>query len=105
MKLFQDIEISLRRIQSSVFPPHKHHYFELLYIIDGAGFHTINNNQYPYKKGNLFLLTPYDTHSFQVVDETACCFIDFTKGLFSKKHRMQADRAEISEFFFIIIKI
>src|SRR5579872_1522037 len=99
MKLFQDIEISLRRIQSSVFPAHRHHYFELLYIIDGTGFHTINNNQYPYQKGNLFLLTPDDTHSFQVIDETTCCFIDFTKGLFSKKHRLQADRAEISEFF------
>src|ERR1700741_3960316 len=99
MKLFQDIEISLRRIQSSVFPAHRHHYFELLYIVDGKGFHTINNNQYPYQKGNLFLLTPDDTHSFQVVDETTCCFIDFTKGLFSKKHRLQAGRVEISEFF------
>jgi AraC-like DNA-binding protein len=99
MQLFQDIEITLRDIQSSLFPPHRHHYFELLYILDGAGTHTINGNHYPYQKGNLFLLTPEDTHSFKTSSDTRCCIIDFTKGLFSKRHRRQTDRAEISEFF------
>jgi AraC family L-rhamnose operon regulatory protein RhaS len=99
MRLFQDIEITIRNIQSSVSPPHRHHYFELLYILEGAGSHTINNNQYPYGKGNLFLLTPDDTHSFEISSDTRCCIIDFTKGLFAKRHRSQMDRAEITEFF------
>jgi AraC-like DNA-binding protein len=99
MKLFQDIEITLRSIETSVFPPHRHHYFELLYILAGSGIHTINNNHYPYERGNLFLLTPEDTHSFKTHVDTNCCIIDFTKGLFSKRNRMQTDRAEISEFF------
>jgi AraC family L-rhamnose operon regulatory protein RhaS len=99
MRLFQDIEITIRDIQSSVSPPHRHHYFELLYILEGAGSHTINNNQYPYSKGNLFLLTPDDTHSFEISSDTRCCIIDFTKGLFAKRHRSQMDRAEITEFF------
>jgi AraC family L-rhamnose operon regulatory protein RhaS len=99
MQLFQDIEVILRDIQSSVFPPHRHHYFELLYILDGDGIHTINGNHYPYGKGNLFLLTPEDIHSFKTSSDTHCCIIDFTKGLFSKRNRRQNDRAEISEFF------
>jgi len=99
MELFKDIEITLRTIRSSVFPPHRHHYFELLYITDGTGIHTINDNHYPYCKGNLFLLTPEDTHSFQTHTDTQCCIIDFTKGLFSKSHRRETDRAEITEFF------
>lgn len=55
MPLFQDIEITLREIYSSVSPIHQHHYFELLYITDGTGIHTINENHYQYKKGNLYL--------------------------------------------------
>jgi AraC family L-rhamnose operon regulatory protein RhaS len=99
MKIFQDIEITLRDIHSSLSPLHRHHYFELLYILDGTGIHTINSNNYPYQKGNLFLLTPEDTHSFKTTSDTRCCIIDFTKGLFSKRHRKHTDRAEFSEFF------
>jgi AraC family L-rhamnose operon regulatory protein RhaS len=99
MRLFHDIDITIRDIRSSVSPSHRHHYFELLYILEGAGSHTINNNQYPYSKGNLFLLTPDDTHSFEISSDTRCCIIDFTKGLFAKRHRSQMDRAEMTEFF------
>lgn len=67
--------------------------------MEGTGIHTINNNNYPYQKGNLFLLTPEDIHSFKSDAETRCCIVDFTKELFSKKHRAHNDRAEISEFF------
>ncbi|MFI5138185.1 MAG: AraC family transcriptional regulator [Sphingobacteriales bacterium] len=99
MQLLQDIEITLRDIHSSLSPPHRHHYFELLYILDGTGTHSINNNHYPYNQGNLFLLTPEDTHSFKTSSPTRCCIIDFTKGLFTRRRRGQMDRAEITEFF------
>jgi AraC-like DNA-binding protein len=99
MELFKDIEITLRAIQTSVSPVHRHHYFELLYILEGTGIHTINHNHYQYQQGNLYLLTPEDTHTFEITSSTRCCIIDFTKGLFSKKHRKQTDRAEITEFF------
>jgi AraC family L-rhamnose operon regulatory protein RhaS len=99
MRLFTDIDIALRNIQSSVFPPHRHHYFELLYVLEGTGIHTINNNHYPYEPGNLFLLTPEDAHGFNAGADTRVCIIDFTKGLFAKRHRRETDRAEISEFF------
>lgn len=99
MQLFQDIEITIRDIQTYVSPIHRHHYFELLYILEGTGTHTINDNHYQYQQGNLYLLTPEDTHTFEINSATRCCIIDFTKGLFSKKHRKQTDRAEISEFF------
>jgi AraC family L-rhamnose operon regulatory protein RhaS len=99
MELFKDIEITLRDIQTSVSPVHRHHYFELLYIMEGTGTHTINDNHHQYQQGNLYLLTPEDTHTFKIISATRCCIIDFTKGLFSKQHRRQTDRAEISEFF------
>jgi AraC-like DNA-binding protein len=67
--------------------------------MEGTGTHTINDNHYQYQQGNLYLLTPEDTHTFKITSATRCCIIDFTKGLFSKRHRRQTDRAEISEFF------
>ncbi|MCR8561987.1 AraC family transcriptional regulator [Mucilaginibacter sp. BJC16-A38] len=99
MPLFQDIEITMREIQTSVSPVHRHHYFVLLYILEGTGVHTINNNHYQYEKGNLYLLTPEDTHTFKTQTVTNCCIIDFTKELFSKRNRTQTDRLDISDFF------
>ncbi|QEM06112.1 AraC family transcriptional regulator [Mucilaginibacter rubeus] len=99
MPLFQDIEIISKEIHSSVSPIHRHHYFELLYIMEGNGVHTINDNHYQYQKGNLYLLTPEDTHTFKIETRTYCCIIDFTKELFSKRKRKEMDRAEIGEFF------
>lgn len=99
MQFFSDIEITLRNVKSSVLPPHRHHYFELLYILEGTGMHTINGNHYQYEEGNLFLLTPEDTHSFKTTSNTNVCIVDFTRGLFAKRHRKETERAEISEFF------
>jgi len=99
MQFFQDIEITVRDIQSSLYPQHHHHYFELLYILEGTGIHTINDNNYPYSPGNLFLLTPEDSHGFKTTSDSRVCIIDFTKGLFGRRQGRDTDRAEITEFF------
>ncbi|MCF0065836.1 AraC family ligand binding domain-containing protein [Dyadobacter chenwenxiniae] len=45
---------------------HKHSFFELVYIISGSGKQCINENEYHYKPGQMFLITPEDSHSFDV---------------------------------------
>lgn len=45
-------------------------FFQLVYVISGEGFYTINGNKKEYEAQNLFLLTPNDPHTFDVISTT-----------------------------------
>lgn len=81
--LHQPFEISLFEVDEWKKPPHKHTYFELVYIQEGTGRQCINKEYFDYHKGHLFLLIPEDCHSFQVETPTKFVFIRFTNVYFS----------------------
>ena len=92
MKTFHldtDISISVKNMQSNSSDLHKHHYFELIYIMDGAGVHNINGNHFKFQKGDAFLLTPEDAHTFIITNPVKCCILDFTESFFRKKGTFQ----------------
>ena len=57
---------------------HQHNFFELVYILGGTGLQCINQNQFNYHQGHLFLITPQDCHSFEVHTTTRFFFIRFS---------------------------
>jgi len=81
--LHQPFEISLFEVDEWKKPPHKHTYFELVYIQEGTGRQCINKEFFDYHKGHLFLLIPEDCHSFKVETPTKFVFIRFTNVYFS----------------------
>jgi|SRR6218665_1052899 len=68
-------------------PPHSHTYYELVYIHKGSGVHLLNRNRFPYKKGDLFIISPEDKHYFEIDKSTRFTFIKFTDEYFSG-HKM-----------------
>lgn len=46
--------------------PHRHSHYEILWITDGAGTHTIDFREYPVAPGAVFLLPPGPVHSLRV---------------------------------------
>ncbi|UPK72738.1 AraC family transcriptional regulator [Chitinophaga filiformis] len=68
--------------------PHKHNFFELVYIEAGSGQQCINHSVIPYQQDNIFLLPPYDCHSFEITAPTTFIFIRFN-SLFFRKDSMQ----------------
>lgn len=66
------------------YEPHNHNFFEIIFIEEGAGFHTINDVRFTYKKGDIFLLAPNDRHHFEIEERTTFCYFKFTETLFSK---------------------
>ena len=56
---------------------HKHTFFELIYIVSGTGRQCINDVEFSYKPGNIFLLAPNDTHTFKIIEPTQFFFIRF----------------------------
>jgi len=76
--LYQPFEIehvSLEKFRKHVY---RNNFFELIYIVDGTGVQYTNNNRFNYRKGNLFLITPQDTNSFDIATPTQFFFLRFT---------------------------
>ena len=67
-------------------PLHRHLFFELLYIQQGTGIQFINDARIPYRSGDLYLLTPADSHSFTVQTESRFCSIRFSRVYFRGSH-------------------
>ncbi|HMR82465.1 MAG TPA: AraC family transcriptional regulator [Niabella sp.] len=99
LQLFTDKEITVKELASNNSGLHKHHFFELIYVLDGTGIHNINNNQFEFSKGDVFLLTPEDAHTFEISTPTKFCIVDFTKGFFVKNRRVGETKANISELY------
>ena len=75
--LTQPFDIVYRRLDVCPKPTHKHSFFELVYILSGTGIQRINDNTFEYFAGHLFLLTPEDSHSFDIRQTTEFVFIRF----------------------------
>ncbi|MGQ1910749.1 AraC family transcriptional regulator [Marinifilum sp. RC60d5] len=80
-KLF---EIHIEELSSWGKRPHKHNFFEIVYVEKGSGYQCINNHEFEYHKGNIFLLPPLDCHSFKIEEESLFYFIRFTDHYFLK---------------------
>ena len=62
--------------------PHKHNFFEIVYVEKGTGQQCINQHHFDYQEGNIFLLPPLDCHSFDIKTPSKFYFIRFTDHYF-----------------------
>ena len=97
--IFKDFELSVKEYNSKKSRPHRHSFFEMIYVLKGSGVHLLNGNRYSYKKGDFFLLTPDDLHSFESITVSTFCIIDFTKNFLSKTHRRDDSNSGLNDFF------
>lgn len=62
--------------------PHKHNFFEIVFVEQGSGLQCINEHQFVYGPGNIFFLPPLDCHSFKIEEPSRFYFIRFTDHYF-----------------------
>jgi YesN/AraC family two-component response regulator len=93
----QPFEIFLFEVENWENPPHKHNFFELLCIQAGTVQQSINENTREYQKGNLFLLTPQDSHSLYVKAHSKFCFVRFNE-LFFHEQKSPGDQVLLREW-------
>ncbi|NOW95937.1 AraC family transcriptional regulator [Mucilaginibacter sp. SG564] len=75
--LYQPFEIVYKKLEVCPKSAHKHNFFELVYILSGNGIQCINENNFDYTAGHMFLITPEDCHSFNITQPTEFVFIRF----------------------------
>jgi len=64
---------------------HRQNYFELVYIYNGRGIHQINQNDFLYTSGDLFVISPEDEHNFIMEEKSRIICIKFTSTYFISK--------------------
>ncbi|SFD07793.1 transcriptional regulator, AraC family [Chitinophaga sp. CF118] len=93
--LHHPFEIEYKELDK--FPPTSRHnnFFELIYVAGGTGVQYINRNKFNYRKGNLFLITPQDSHSFEITTVTQFFFLRFNEYYIrSNKNKEWVERME-----------
>ncbi|MGZ0656321.1 AraC family transcriptional regulator [Coraliomargarita sp. W4R72] len=90
-------EIEVEELSSWGKRPHKHNFFEIVYVEQGAGIQCINRHEFEYQAGHIFLLPPLDCHSFRVTEPSRFYYIRFTDHYFMNndgltQHREWFDR-------------
>jgi AraC-like DNA-binding protein len=77
--LYHPFEVDFKELEQFPKTIRKNNFFELIYVVDGTGIQIINNNKFQYRKGNLFLVTPQDVHSFEISTPTKFFFLRFNE--------------------------
>ena len=76
---FQILEINTDKWE---YPIHNHNYFEIIFIKEGKGIHTINDIDYSYKKNDIFLISPEQYHIFKIDEHSHFVYLKFTELIF-----------------------
>jgi len=79
--------------------PHRHSFYQVLYITHGGGTHIIDFKAYPVEKGTMFFLAPGQIHEWLFDDETEGVLINFSEAFFSN---FLANRHYTRDFTFFI---
>ncbi|MNQ48104.1 HTH-type transcriptional activator RhaS [compost metagenome] len=77
--LYLPFEVDFKELEQFPKTIRKNNFFELIYVVDGTGIQIINDNTFQYRKGNLFLVTPQDVHSFEISTLTKFFFLRFNE--------------------------
>lgn len=77
--LYLPFEVDFKEFEQFPKIDRKNNFFELIHVVDGTGIQIINNNKFQYQKGNLFLVTPQDVHSFEILTPTKFFFLRFNE--------------------------
>lgn len=89
--LHEPFEIVYKELDECPKSEHQHNFFELVYILDGTGTQIINQHTFRYLPGHMFLITPEDTHSFDIATTTRFFFIKFNDFYIKKNAAFLSD--------------
>jgi AraC family transcriptional activator of pobA len=85
----------------SVKYPHRHDFFEILYLLKGSGYHVIDGNKYEIKPPCLFFMSPGQAHKLELsLDIEGFIFI-FTSDFYQLNRSNQNSLIEFPFFYTI----
>lgn len=81
--------------------PHRHDFFEVLYLSNGSGFHIIDGNKYEIKPPCVFFMSPGQAHKIEFSHDIEGYIFIFTAEFYLINHSNQNRLIEFPYFFTI----
>ncbi len=81
--------------------PHRHDFFEVLYLQKGAGYHVIDSNKYEIKPPCIFFLSPGQAHKLELSNDIEGYIFIFTADFYLLNQSNQNRLLEFPFFFTI----
>ncbi len=81
--------------------PHRHDFFEVLYLSKGSGFHVIDGNKYEIKPPCVFFMSPGQAHKIEFSHDIEGFIFIFTSEFYLINHSNQNRLIEFPFFFTI----
>jgi AraC-like DNA-binding protein len=94
-RLYTPVEVIHRKIDVATTADGQLTFFQMAYVIAGEGRLRINGNRIPYDTGNLMLLTPNDSHSFEPHTPSEFLLIRFNKSYIKEFQWKSLDHMEV----------
>jgi AraC family transcriptional activator of pobA len=85
----------------SVKYPHRHDFFEVLYLLKGSGYHVIDTNKYEIKPPCVFFLSPGQAHKLELSNDIEGYIFIFTSDFYLLNRRNQNSLIEFPFFYTI----
>ena len=85
----------------SVKYPHRHDFFEVLYLSKGSGFHVIDGNKYEIKPPSVFFMSPGQAHKMEFSSDIEGYIFIFTGDFYLINQNNQNRLIEFPFFFTI----
>lgn len=99
-KLFQ-VEVFDANRHFNVQYPHRHDFYEVLYLSKGSGYHIIDSNKYKIKPPCVFFLSPGQTHKLELSNDIDGYIFLFTSEFYLINQRNK-NRLLNFPFFFSV---
>lgn len=81
---------------------HNHNCYEIVLIDSGSGYHRLNEITFPYKKGDVYLLSPSNAHEFIIEEKTQFIYIKFTERFVTDNFLIQQKQSlQMLEYLFL----
>jgi AraC-like DNA-binding protein/mannose-6-phosphate isomerase-like protein (cupin superfamily) len=69
-------------VHPNLYAPHRHDFYHMVLFTAGNGFHTIDFEQFPVQRGQLYCMIPGQVHSWNFEGRTDGFIINFSEELF-----------------------
>jgi len=95
--LSEPYEIEYKTLDACPVEEHRHLFFELIFVISGTGTQWINNHKFRYGANHRFLITPQDSHSFEIETTTDFFYLRFN-DIYIKSNSLQTENIKRLEY-------
>ena len=85
----------------SVKYPHRHDFFEVLYLLKGSGYHVIDTNKYEIKPPCVFFMSPGQAHKLELSNDIEGYIFIFTSDFYLLNRSNQNTLIEFPFFYTI----